>query len=298
MPPRLLSTTGQVESLFTAPPLLSTQGFCWHGAYIDCRWEPPGAIEEEVSTPWHSVVLFTQFAGSDPALAERSIDGRFKVERVHPGDILVLPAGVGQRSRWNVPGEFMNLVFETAALGRSLDESADDTTFELMPHFAIQDLLVLQLGLGLRRVLQGGGDRLYAESLTTALAVHLLQTYATRRPQLKTYGDGLARPHLERVVDYIHSHLDAALSLETLATLVGMSAHYFAQLFKQSTGVAPHQYVIRCRVERAKTLLAQPDLAIADIAYRVGFAHQSHLNRHFKRLVGMTPGQWRQATRS
>ncbi|MBD1874206.1 helix-turn-helix transcriptional regulator [Nodosilinea sp. FACHB-131] len=287
-----------MDNLFTAPPLLSTQGFCWHGAHVDCRWEPPGAIEEEVSTPWHGVVLFTQFPGSEPALAERSIDGRFQVERVHPGDILVLPAGVGQRSRWNAPGEFMNLVFEPAALGRSLDEAADDTTFELMPHFATQDLLVLQLGLALRRVLQGGGERLYAETLTTTLAVHLLQTYATRRPQLKTYGDGLARPQLQRVVDYIHSHLEADLSLETLSTLVSMSAHYFAQLFKLSTGVAPHQYVIRCRVERAKTLLAQPDLAIADIAYRVGFAHQSHLNRHFKRLVGTTPGQWRQATRS
>lgn len=298
MPPRLLSTASQVDNLFTAPPLLSTQGFRWHGAHVDCRWEPPGAIEEEVSTPWHGIVLFTQFPGSEPALAERSIDGRFQVERVHPGDILVLPAGVGQRSRWNAPGEFMNLVFEPAALGRSLDEAADGTTFELMPHFATQDLLVLQLGLALRRVLQGGGDRLYAESLTTTLAVHLLQTYATRRPQLKTYGDGLAWPQLQRVVDYIHSHLEADLSLETLSTLVSMSAHYFAQLFKLSTGVAPHQYVIRCRVERAKTLLAQPDLAIADIAYRVGFAHQSHLNRHFKRLVGTTPGQWRQATRS
>ncbi|MGB6016783.1 MAG: helix-turn-helix transcriptional regulator, partial [Nodosilinea sp.] len=73
----------------------------------------------------------------------------------------------------------------------------------------------------------------------------------------------------------------------------GMSAHYFSQLFKQSTGFAPHQYVIRCRVERAKTLLAQPHTPIADIAYQVGFAHQSHLNRHFKRLVGVTPGQWR-----
>jgi AraC family transcriptional regulator len=227
-------------------------------------------------------------------VAERAIDGHLKVERVHPGDILVLPAGVGQRSRWNAPGEFMSLVFEPDALGRSLDEAADSTTFELIPHFATQDLLVLQLGLALRRVLQNGGDRIYAESLTTTLAVHLLQTYATRKPALKTYINGLARPQLQQVVDYIHSHLDADLSLATLAKLGGMSAHYFAQLFKQSTGVAPHQYVIRCRVEQAKMLLGQPDLAIADIAYRVGFAHQSHLNRHFKRLLGTTPGQWRQ----
>jgi AraC family transcriptional regulator len=60
-------------------------------------------------------------------------------------------------------------------------------------------------------------------------------------------------------------------------------------LFKQSTGLTPHQYVIQCRVERAKQLLLQGELTIADIAYRVGFANQSHLNRHFKRLFGVTP---------
>jgi AraC family transcriptional regulator len=296
MAPRLLATAQQIETVFTAPPLLSTGDFCWQGAYVDCRWEPPGEQPEEVATPWHSVVLFTQLP--DTAVAERCIDGQVKVERVHPGDILVLPAGVGQRSRWNVPGEFMNLVFDPGSLGRSLDEAADGTTFELVPHFSTQDLLVLQLGLALRKLLQcGKGDRLYAESLTTTLALHLLQTYATRKPLLKTYSDGLARPQLQRVLDYIHSHLDADLSLATLATLAGMSAHYFSQLFKQSTGLAPHQYVVRCRVERAKVLLAQPHLPIADVAYQVGFAHQSHLNRHFKRLVGTTPGQYRQSMR-
>lgn len=293
MAPQLLSTPAQVDAVFTAPPLLSTVDFCWRGTYVDCRWEPPGETPAEVATPWHAVVLFTQLP--DTAVAERCIDGQFKVERVHPGDILVLPAGVGQRSRWNVPGEFMSLVFDPAALGRSLDGAADGTTFELVPHFATQDLLVLQLGLALRRLLQTGiQNRLYAESITTTLAVHLLQTYATRKPQLTTYTGGLARPQLQRVIDYIQSHLDTDLSLDTLATLAGMSAHYFAQLFKQSTGFAPHQYVIRCRVERAKALLARPDLAIADIAYQTGFANQSHLNRHFKRLLGVTPGQWRQ----
>lgn len=296
MAPRLLSTAQQIETVFTAPPVLSTGDFCWQGAYIDCRWEPPGEQPEEVATPWHSIVLFTQLP--DTAVAERCIDGQFKVERVHPGDILVLPAGVGQRSRWNVPGEFMNLVFDPVALGRSLDDAANSTSFELVPHFSTQDLLVLQLGLTLKKLLQQGQpDCLYAEALTNTLALHLLQTYATRRPILKTYSDGLSRPQLQRVIDYIHNHLDADLSLATLAALAGMSAHYFSQLFKQSTGFAPHQYVVRRRVDRAKALLVQPHFSIADVAYQTGFAHQSHLNRHFKRLVGIPPGQYRQSMR-
>ena len=68
-----------------------------------------------------------------------------------------------------------------------------------------------------------------------------------------------------------------------------MSPHYFSQLFKESTGITPHQYVIRCRIDRAKDLLKQGKLSIAEIAKEVGFVDQSHLHRHFKRLVGVTP---------
>ncbi|HSM80276.1 MAG TPA: helix-turn-helix transcriptional regulator [Nodosilinea sp.] len=65
-------------------------------------------------------------------------------------------------------------------------------------------------------------------------------------------------------------------------------------MFQQSTGVSPHQYTIRCRVGQAPALLSQPHLPMADITCRVGFACQSHRNRHSKRLLGVTPGQWRQ----
>lgn len=68
-----------------------------------------------------------------------------------------------------------------------------------------------------------------------------------------------------------------------------MSPNYFSRLFKETTGITPHQYVIRCRVEEAQDLLRQGKLSIAEIATQVGFVDQSHLNRHFKRLVGVTP---------
>jgi AraC family transcriptional regulator len=72
-----------------------------------------------------------------------------------------------------------------------------------------------------------------------------------------------------------------------------MSPHYFSMLFKQTTGITPHQYVIRCRIERAKYLMAQTKLPLAEIAIQVGFVDQSHLHRHFKRCVGVTPKNYR-----
>ena len=70
-----------------------------------------------------------------------------------------------------------------------------------------------------------------------------------------------------------------------------MSPHYFCSLFKQSMRMTPHQYVIQTRVNRAKELLLKGKYTIAQVALMVGFANQSHLNRHFKKLIGVTPGK-------
>ena len=74
-----------------------------------------------------------------------------------------------------------------------------------------------------------------------------------------------------------------------MATEIDMSRFYFCRLFKQSTGITPYQYLIKCRVDRAKVLLMQRKLSIADVALEVGFSNQSNFTKHFKRLVGVTP---------
>jgi AraC family transcriptional regulator len=103
----------------------------------------------------------------------------------------------------------------------------------------------------------------------------------------------LTHTQLQQVLNYIHTHLDRDLSLVQIAGTINISPTYFASLFKRTTGISPHQYVIQQRVERAKQMLAKTDLAIADIALQVGFSSQSHLNQHFKRLTSMTPKQIR-----
>jgi AraC-like DNA-binding protein len=83
------------------------------------------------------------------------------------------------------------------------------------------------------------------------------------------------------------------LSLAELASVINISPTYFASLFKQATGISPHQYVIQQRVERAKLMLSRTNLTIADIALKVGFSSQSHLTQQFKRVTGLTPKQVR-----
>ena len=109
---------------------------------------------------------------------------------------------------------------------------------------------------------------------------------------------GLSRAQRQKILNYIDQNLDQDLSLKKLAGCLQLSSHYFAHLFKQSMRISPHQYVITQRVEWAKRLLVQADISIAEIAYQVGFSNQAHLNRHFKRCVGITPGQFRRSTQA
>ena len=94
-------------------------------------------------------------------------------------------------------------------------------------------------------------------------------------------------------MDHVEARLAEDLSLSELAAVVNISPRHFLRLFKRSTGISPHRYVIRRRVERAKVLLSGSDTPLWQVAEACGFAHQQHLSTHFKRLVGVSPGRYR-----
>ena len=100
---------------------------------------------------------------------------------------------------------------------------------------------------------------------------------------------GLPPRALRRVREYIDSHLEETISIETLAGIAGLSMYHFARAFKQSEGLTPHDYLVRCRVRRAQDLLASTDLPLSEIALASGFSDQSHCARRFREHVGITP---------
>ena len=96
------------------------------------------------------------------------------------------------------------------------------------------------------------------------------------------------------MLPYIDAHLTENIGLQDLAIVAGLGQYHFATMFKQSMNISPYRYVINQRIERSKSQLRQTDRAISDIALDCGFADQSHLNKHFRRLVGMTPKAFRE----
>jgi AraC family transcriptional regulator len=215
-----------------------------------------------------------------------------------PGSILVLPAGRARRAYWRGPTESVHVHLDPALLSRVAAEALDldPGRVELPAVGALSHPQVQAAILAIDAELAGRapGGRLLAESLANVVAVHLIRHFAPAGRALRRPRGGLSGSKLRAAVDYIEAHLDSGLSLDDLAAAVHLSPYHFARMFKISTGLPPHQYVITRRVERAKALLqGGGDLTLAQVAARSGFWDQGHFTRHFKRLVGVTPKRFR-----
>lgn len=152
--------------------------------------------------------------------------------------------------------------------------------------------------LALRAELRAGcpSGQLYGEALATALAVLLLRHCAivpAARVDDHPRGGGLPAARLRRVLDHVEAHLSEDNSLRGLAALAGLSPRHFAAFFRQSTGLLPHQYVLRRRIDRAKELLPDPRPSTAEVSYALGFPSQAHFTTMFRKLTGTTPQAYR-----
>jgi AraC family transcriptional regulator len=105
---------------------------------------------------------------------------------------------------------------------------------------------------------------------------------------------GLSKQRLQQAIDYMQAHLGEDISVADIAAQICISQYHFARLFKQSTGVTAHAYLIEQRVDKARQLLRQTELTVLDIADQCGFANPSHLAKHFQKHTGLTPRQFRQ----
>lgn len=230
-----------------------------------------------------------------PIQLEQVSDGRLMKEYMGYGDIIVSPPNLHRKLRWDNKAELVLLYLEPRFFADAINKAADADRVNIVPQFKLHDPLIQHILLSLKSELASGGldSNLYAESMATALSVHLFKKYSTFTPRLLNYAGGLSKHRLQGAIEYINDNLDKDLRLSAIANAVGMSQYHFARLFKQSIGLPVYQYVIERRIERAQQLLKQGNLAIADVALAVGFANQSQFTRHFKRIVGVTPKEFR-----
>jgi AraC family transcriptional regulator len=281
------------DVLVPKPAVLSSSG--WDSIYLELHQQPKFDVAEHQHT-MH--VIAQGVSGLSNLSGERWLDGKLTTEMRNHGDIAIIPAGISHRCNWNTSVQFIVLAFESALLKQVGEDLVDGDRIQLIPHFMTkQDVLIQGIISALRAELEFGkiGGYLLIDSLKTTLAIHLLRNYCTTQPKLSSYADGLSKLKLQQVREYINEHLHQDVKLSEIAAIAQMSQYHFLRLFKQSMGITPHQYILQCRIDKAKYLLQHSKLSIADIAIRVGFCDQSHLTRYFKRIVGVTPKQLLQA---
>ena len=136
-----------------------------------------------------------------------------------------------------------------------------------------------------------------SEELAQTIAACLRQTTEEAQHKALECDPRLSGDTLRRAIRFVNANLDSKLKWDEIASVVGLDPFTFGRGFKLSTGMTPHQYIIRCRLRRAMNLLANKESTLADIALEVGCSCQSHLTTLFRKHLGTTPGAFRVAAR-
>ena len=214
------------------------------------------------------------------------------------GDIDIIPSGTP--SIWELKERDSALIMAVAPelLNVTAEEFGLDPRYlEIRNRFQVRDAQLENIGWVLKAEMESGypSGKLYLESLAVSVAARLVGCHSSRPVDAGMRKGGLSDRRLRQVLSYIESNLGREMSLGDIAAVAGLSVSHFKGLFRQSVGVPVHQYVIRRRVERASSLLRENKLSISQIALETGFAHQSHLAHHMRRLLGVSPRSVRDA---
>lgn len=277
---------------YPTPPTLSSRHVGWNGIAMESFNHVPASSIPEHEHPTHMLNL----QRSGRIKCEWTTEGRTRRAEHGPGNLYILPTGTRDRfTRW-APTSHLTMAMTPYFLARALDETTHLTDIELIPNWNLHDSHIASLMLALSSDLEDGSPAgpLYGESLGAALAHYLIRRYSVRAPRKPEYKGGMPTARLNRVLDFMRQNFAKETRLWELAELAGMSPHYFCDLFKKSTGVSPHQYLLRYRIERAKIFLRSSQFGISQVAKATGFVDQSHFAKVFRRILGVSPTQFRQ----
>jgi AraC family transcriptional regulator len=300
--PKSDQTTGEVsrQPVVILPQYLhpvvsdaTTRNLGWNGLQAFRYWN---SASNEVHWPplsQHLLVLMTR----PPAKMGFSYEGGKRNMPPPAGSIAVMPVATEAEVCWQGTKDSLHIYLEPeliARVVRSFELDLSPTLIRPLDGLILPDLRAAMLAVEAELTNGGLGGPVMIESLANILAVQLIRHIYGLRPPVRRRNAVLSHRKLKTIIDYIMTNLNGRPTLEQMSDLVQLSPFHFARQFKAATGLSPHQFLIAQRVERAQQILSERgNLSLAEVAITVGFSDQSQFSFHFKRIVGITPGQFR-----
>lgn len=215
------------------------------------------------------------------------------------GKLIFIPAGCRLQG-WAQPGT-TSIAFTSAYIDPRICTQPDSEEHQLYPMLHFEHPLLVQMMLQLDRILAQPENysRVYVESFAVVLLSEIMNYHADSRAQGSRTGHrppvkgGLASWQCKAVCDYMEANLHQDISLAELAAIAQLSPYHFCRAFKEAVGEPPHRYKMTRRIERAKTLLANPSLSISEIAGTVGYGSPSRFSALFRQITGHSPRAYR-----
>lgn len=281
----------KIRSVLAVMPYRTSCHLSWSGIEVHRYRLEPG-VTPEYSIPQ----LVISLPHADPASRiEIKADGKMFSAQIDNKLVSISPPWMKLSTRRLGSYETTVIFLDPLAMAETARAATGLDFPEIVPRFGIEDPLVRAIGMRLDAEIAAEHpcSQIYVDSLTAALAAHIFASYskpvsdAMRRLSLN-------RSQVRRVIEFINSDLGRDLTLEALADVANMSKFHFAKSFRHAVGIAPHQFVVKARIEKARKLLLTDDTAsVAEIARLVGYADPTFFASQFQKIVGVTPRGYR-----
>jgi len=229
----------------------------------------------------------------EPNLVEIKRCGIWERKIYNSGDFSIIPYGKENIVRWFDTIKFVVIQIEPGFMQEFLQLKE----LSLGEYRGISDKLVYDLATSFKREMDQVQipAKIYIQSLVIGLAIHLGTHYQTSGRSVYAPKGKLSAGQLKQLLEYCHAFISNDFGVDDMAALVHLSPFHFTRLFKNTLGIAPHQYVLQLKIDRAKQLIKGNEHSLSAIAYELGFTDQAHLSNTFRKFTGMSPGRFMRA---
>ncbi len=254
-----------------------------------------GALHDHLPAMLGHVVI--TYYGEPQEIVWRS-GGERLAGATRPGTITIIPEG--RDGRWDIAGPIgVSHVFLTPErLAECSEAIAGGRPVDLLARVGFEDGVAAQVMQLLSRDASAAGDpaaRLFVEQATDLLVTQIVRGHSSYGAIVPMPRRGLADWQVRKVIAYMREHLSEPIGLDALADLVGLSRFHFCTAFRLATGQTPHNALVAMRIERARQLLASPELPVTAVALAVGYETPSSFAASFRKVTGVTPREYRRA---